>query len=99
MARISSDEVRHVALLSRLEFSDAEIERFGRDLNDILEYIEKLNELDTSAVPPTSHALKSENVFRADELRPCLTNDEALANAPERDGPFFAVPQVLPEEG
>jgi len=95
--KITEADVRHVAHLSRLEFDDNEIRAFTNDLNNILAYVDKLNELDTSAIEPTSHALKMENVFREDEVRPSLTNDQALANAPEREGPFFRVPQIIAE--
>jgi len=94
-AKITEADVRHVAHLSRLEFSDDEIRRFASDLNNILSYVDKLGELDTTAIEPTSHALKMENVFRDDEARPSLSNDQALANAPEREGPFFKVPQII----
>jgi len=94
-AKITEADVRHVAHLSRLEFSDEEIRRFTHDLNNILTHVDKLNELDTADVAPTSHSLKMENVFREDEVRPSLSNDQALANAPEREGPFFKVPQII----
>ncbi len=95
--KITEADVRHVAYLSRLEFSADEIQRFTHDLNNILLYVGKLAELDTSQVEPTSHSLKMQNVFRDDEVRPSLTNDQALANAPEREGPFFKVPQIIQE--
>ncbi len=95
--KITEGDVRHVAHLSRLEFNDTEIQRFTKDLNNILTYVDKLNELDTSAVEPTSHSLKMENVFREDVVQPSLTNEQALANAPEREGPFFKVPQIIQE--
>ena len=98
---ITEDLARHVATLSRLEFSSGELQRLAREMNDILGYIDKLNQLDTSNVEPTSHALKLKNVFREDQLRPSLSNNEALSNAPERageNGEFFKVPQVLPTE-
>ena len=93
---LTSDQIKHVALLSRLEFSDDEITRLGSELNSILAYMEKLSELDTENVPATSHALKTSNVLRADEPRPSLTNEEALANAPESEDGHFKVPQILP---
>lgn len=95
--KISEDDVRHVAYLSRLEFNEEEVRRFAKDLNAILSYVEKLSELDTEQVEPTSHSLKMENVFREDEVRPSLSNDQALANAPDREGPFFRVPQIIQE--
>jgi len=94
---ISEQTVRHIALLSRLELSDAEIHRFSADLNSILEYAEKLRELDTDAVAPTSHALPQTNVFREDVVRPSLTNEQALANAPESENGHFRVPPIIQE--
>jgi len=93
--KISEADVRHVAYLSRLEFADSEIQRFTEDLNNILTHVDKLAALDTTAIAPTSHSLKMENVFREDEVRPSLTNEQALANVPEREGLFFKVPQII----
>ena len=95
--RISEEQVGHVALLSRLDLSREEIDRFTRDLNEIIDYVGKLNELDTGDVPPTSHPIPLKNVFREDEARPSLANNEALANAPDSEGPFFRVPQIIQE--
>jgi len=93
--KITEADARHVAYLSRLEFSASEIQRFTHDLNNILIHVDKLAELDTTNIEPTSHSLKMENVFREDEVRPSLTNEQALANTPEREGPFFKVPQII----
>lgn len=95
--KISEADVGHVAHLSRLQCNDDEVRRFTKDLNSILAYVDKLAELDTENVEPTSHSLKMENVLRDDEVRPSLTNEQALANAPEREGPFFKVPQIIQE--
>ena len=90
---ISRDDVLHVARLARLELSDAEVERFQEQLSAILEAVSKVQELDLSDVPPTSHPLDVVNVWRDDEVRPSLPRDEALANAPgERDGHFEVPP-------
>ena len=94
---VSEDTVRHIALLARLECTDGEIRRFAGDLNDILAYVEKLRELDTRGIEPTSHALWLRNVFRDDVVRPSLTSEQALANAPEREAGHFKVPQVIQE--
>ncbi|MFW6303472.1 MAG: Asp-tRNA(Asn)/Glu-tRNA(Gln) amidotransferase subunit GatC [Candidatus Sumerlaeota bacterium] len=94
---ISEEEVRHIALLSRLECSDAEIARFAGDLNSILGYVEKLRELDTDDVEPTSHALRQRNIFREDEVRTSLTNGQALANAPEKEAGHFKTPPIIQE--
>jgi aspartyl-tRNA(Asn)/glutamyl-tRNA(Gln) amidotransferase subunit C len=93
--RIDADQVRKVAKLGRLELTDAEIEEFTGQLGAILEYVEKMNELDTANVEPLAHCLPISNVFRKDEVKPSLGTEATLANAPERDGPFFKVPKIL----
>jgi aspartyl-tRNA(Asn)/glutamyl-tRNA(Gln) amidotransferase subunit C len=92
MARITRDEVLHVARLARLELSDDEVGRLQEQLSDILEAVSKVSELDLSDVPPTSHPLAVVNVFRPDEPRASLPLDDVFANAPERDGDYFRVP-------
>ena len=92
MARITRDEVLHVARLARLELSDDDVAKFQEQLSDILEAVSKVSELDLSDVPPTSHPLDVVNVWGADEPRPSLPVEEALANAPEREGSYFKVP-------
>jgi aspartyl-tRNA(Asn)/glutamyl-tRNA(Gln) amidotransferase subunit C len=94
---ISEETVRHIALLSRLEFSDAEIHRFAGDLNEILGFVEKLKELDTEDVEPTTHALRQVNVYRDDIVQPSLTSEQVLANAPESEAGHFKVPQIIQE--
>jgi aspartyl-tRNA(Asn)/glutamyl-tRNA(Gln) amidotransferase subunit C len=89
---IDREQLRHVAQLARLELSDAELERLGPQLNDIIAAVSKVSELDLSDVPATSHPLDVVNVWAADEPRPCLTIDEVFANAPEREGNYFKVP-------
>jgi aspartyl-tRNA(Asn)/glutamyl-tRNA(Gln) amidotransferase subunit C len=89
---ISRDDVLHVARLARLELSDAEVERFQEQLSAILEAVGKVQELDLADVPPTSHPLDVVNVWREDEPRPSLPVEEALANAPAREGNLFKVP-------
>ena len=95
MSKISEDMVRYVAFLSRLKFTDEEIKSFQKDLNRILEYIDKLNELDTSDVEPTSHSIRMENVFREDKVGKPLSVEEALANAPEKEANCFKVPRII----
>ena len=89
---IERDDVLHVARLARLDLRDDEIERLTRELAAILDAVGKVGELDLSDVPPTSHPLDLVNVWAEDEPRPCLTVEEALANAPEREGAYFKVP-------
>jgi aspartyl-tRNA(Asn)/glutamyl-tRNA(Gln) amidotransferase subunit C len=89
---ISRDDVLHVARLARLALREDEIERLQVQLNAILDAVGKVSELDLSDVPPTSHPLALVNVFAPDEPQPCLPVEDALANAPEREGDFFRVP-------
>ena len=89
---ITRDEVLHVARLARLELSDEEVERFQEQLSAILEAVGKVAELDLSDVEPTAHPLDLSNTWADDEPRPCLPVDDALANAPDREGALFRVP-------
>ncbi|MBN1360793.1 MAG: Asp-tRNA(Asn)/Glu-tRNA(Gln) amidotransferase subunit GatC [Sedimentisphaerales bacterium] len=93
--QIDADQVRKVAKLGRLELTDAEVEAFTEQLGAILAYVEKMNELDTTDVEPLAHCLPISNVFRDDVVGPSLGTDNALANAPQRDGSFFKVPKIL----
>jgi aspartyl-tRNA(Asn)/glutamyl-tRNA(Gln) amidotransferase subunit C len=89
---ISRDEVLHVARLARLALGDDEVARFQEQLSAILEAVSKVSELDLSDVPPTAHPLEIQNAWAEDVPEPCLTHDEAFANAPDRDGDLFRVP-------
>jgi len=92
---LTSEDVKKVALLSRLELTDAEIEKQAVNLNALLEQFEVLAGIDMTGVPPTSHAVPMTNILREDEVRPSLTRQEVLANAPlSRDG-CFVVPMIL----
>ena len=95
--KITLKEVEHVARLARLELTAEEKERMRAQIDSILSYIDKLNELDTSAVEPTSHVLPMTNVFREDEVMPSLSQEEVLVNAPDRHEFFFRVPRILEE--
>ncbi|MES1246425.1 MAG: Asp-tRNA(Asn)/Glu-tRNA(Gln) amidotransferase subunit GatC [Actinomycetota bacterium] len=92
MPEIDRETLLHVAQLARLELREEELERLGNQLNDILAAVSKVSELDLTDVPPTSHPLDVVNVWDEDEPHACLTVEEALANAPEREGNFFKVP-------
>lgn len=92
---VSREDVRHVAQLARLDFTEKEEEQMAGELSRILDYVEKLDELDTSGVAPMSHVLDIQNVFRPDELESRIDREEALAPAPEVDGEYFLVPQVI----
>ena len=92
MARITKEEVLHVARLARLELSAAEVAKFQEQLSDILEAVSKVSELDLSDVPPTAHPLEIANAWAEDEPRACLPLDDVFANAPDRDGDYFRTP-------
>ena len=92
---IGIKDVEHVANLARLELSDSDKEQFAGQLNAILKYAEKLNELDTSEIEPTSHVLPIVNVMRDDEIKPSLPIEKAMLNAPEEEDDQFKVPAVL----
>jgi aspartyl-tRNA(Asn)/glutamyl-tRNA(Gln) amidotransferase subunit C len=89
---ITREDVLHVAELAQLELTEEEIERLGSQLNAILEAVGKVSELDLADVPPTSHPLDLVNVWAEDEPRPSLDPEDALRNAPDREGGFFRVP-------
>lgn len=91
---ISSDELKHIALLSRLELSDDEAKLYTQHIGEILDYIEKLNELDVTGVEATSHAVPMQNIMRDDVVGPGLEIEESLKNASEKEGRYFRVPRV-----
>jgi aspartyl-tRNA(Asn)/glutamyl-tRNA(Gln) amidotransferase subunit C len=93
--KIDVEQVRKVAKLARLELTEAEVEEFTGQLSAILDYMEKMNELDTKNVEPLAHCLPISNVFREDVVKESLGTEKALANAPQRDGDFFKVPKIL----
>jgi aspartyl-tRNA(Asn)/glutamyl-tRNA(Gln) amidotransferase subunit C len=93
--KITRKDVEHVALLSRLELGDNDVEKFTVQLNAILDYVDVLNKVDTTGVEPTAHVLPLKNVMRADEARPSLLRELALANAPEQEDGYFKVPKIL----
>lgn len=93
--KLSTSDVEYVAKLARLEVSKAEKEKFTAQLNDILLYIDQLNELDTTGVTPMSHAIAVTNAFREDIIAESLGTLRALANAPDKRGEFFRVPKVI----
>ncbi|MEO5919122.1 MAG: Asp-tRNA(Asn)/Glu-tRNA(Gln) amidotransferase subunit GatC [Candidatus Limnocylindrales bacterium] len=95
MAGLSRSDVEHVAFLARLGMSPAELDRLQGQLNQILDQYAKLAELDTDAIPPTAQTIELENILRDDVVRPSLSQEAALANAPQREGPFMVVPPIL----
>jgi aspartyl-tRNA(Asn)/glutamyl-tRNA(Gln) amidotransferase subunit C len=99
MSRIDPNEVREIAQLARLRLGEAEVTRMAGELDAILGYIEELRQLDTTGVEPMTHAVPFACPLRPDELGPMLSPDQALANAPVRDGNFFQVPRIVPGPG
>lgn len=92
---IDEVQVRKVAKLARLELSEQEVREFTGQLGAILDYVRKMDELNTDAVEPLAHCLPLSNRLRADQIRPSLDMEQALANAPDRDHEFFRVPRIL----
>ncbi len=92
---ISRQTVENIALLARLELSPAEIETYTGQLNSILEYMEKLNELDTKSIEATSHAVEIPNPMREDTVQPSDVIQELLKVSPDHEKNFFRVPKVL----
>ncbi len=95
MATITRDDVQHVATLARLEFNEEEIEQFTHQLARILDYIGKLNELDTADVPPTSHPLPIRNVVKEDVAKSSYDREVVLDGAPSAEEGYFEVPKVI----
>ena len=96
---ISPKEVELLSHLARIQLTPEELTRFAGQLEEILSYVEKLKSAKTEGVPPTSHVLPLSNVFREDKLQPSLPTDQALADAPEKEGPYFKVPRVIDPAG
>src|SRR5574341_1467097 len=95
---ISREEVEHIAKLARLQLTEDEIKRFQIELGKILEYFDQLKKLDTENVPPMTHAVPIENVFREDQIQPSLSVEETLQNAPEKKDSYFQVPKVVGQD-
>ncbi len=93
--KISKKDVEHVARLARLRLTEEEKEKFGKQLNRILEYVEKLNELNTENVESTLPVVPLKNVLREDEIKPSLPVEDVLSNAPDKKGKYFKVPRII----
>ncbi len=93
--KISEKEIEHIAALARLSLSEDEKGLFGPQLSSILEYMDKLNELDTKDMEPTSHVLSLSNVMRGDVPKDSIPRDEALMNAPDHTEKFYRVPKII----
>ena len=96
---ISEQTIREVARLARLNLTDDEAKLFSSQLGDVLGAIDQLKQLDVADVQPMPHALDQLNVFRADAEGPGMAVEDALANAPDKDEPFFKVSKVLGDGG
>ena len=93
--KLSKKDVEYAAKLARLELGEEEKEKYTIQLAKILEYVSKLNQLDTEKIEPTSHILPLQNVFRDDEVKPSLSQEEILANAPGKEDGYFKVKKVI----
>jgi len=93
--KIDKEEVRHIARLARLELSESEIEKFSVQLSAILEYMDQLNEVDTSQIEPTSHVLEFTNVFKEDQVKTGPWGSVALSNAPAQEHDHYKVPKII----
>jgi len=93
--KLKRSEVEHVAHLARLNLSEQELEKMTAQLDTILSYVDKLEELDTHGIKPTTHAFSISNAFRADEILPSLTQEESLENCPVKNDELFIVPKII----
>ena len=93
--KLTIEDVRHVAKLSRLAIGDDKLPKLTSQLESILHYIDKISQVDMSGIEPMAHALPVQNVFRDDAVAPALPLEKVLQNAPDTDGPFFKVPKVI----
>ena len=98
MGKITREDVAYVASLAQLSLTPDVQDRLVKEMGDILQYMDKLNELDTAGIEPTMHAMAMTNVFRDDVVGPSLDRDQALMNAPKTDGEYFLVPKILDTE-
>ena len=91
---ITIKDVEHVAKLARLALTEEEKEKFAPQLNAVLEYVDELNEVDTTGIEPMAHSIKISNVMREDEVKQDFSREEMLKNAPEEEDGFFKVPKI-----
>ncbi len=97
MSDLSADQVKKVASLARLKLFDGDVVRYQEQLGNVLSYIHRLDEVDTTNIEPMAHPIETVNVFRPDEPRDSLDREQALSNAPQTDGKYFLVPAILDE--
>ena len=92
---VTKNDVKKIAELARLEFTETELENYTTEMNKMLDYVDKLNELNTQNVQPLSHPIENTNVFREDEVKQSTNRVEALKNAPDKSSEHFKVPKVI----
>jgi len=92
---VTKNDVKKIAELARLEFTETELENYTTEMNKMLDYVDKLNELNTENVEPLSHPIENTNVFREDEVKKSTNREEALKNAPDKSSEHFKVPKVI----
>lgn len=97
MSRIDEQEVKKIAKLSRLSLDSGQISDFSHQLSEILDYVDKLNQLNVDGVEPLAHCLAVDNIFRQDVVVESLGSTKAVANAPATDGEYFIVPKIIDE--
>jgi len=95
---ITDETIEHLAHLARLSFSDEEKEELKQDLEKMIGFVEKLKEIDTTAIEPLLYITEAKNILREDEIHQTITKKEALLNAPHTDGDFFIVPKVIKKD-
>ncbi|MBI5183894.1 MAG: Asp-tRNA(Asn)/Glu-tRNA(Gln) amidotransferase subunit GatC [Nitrospinae bacterium] len=93
--KITKEKVKHIAMLARLEIDEEEEERFAQQLSDVLNHMEKLDQLDTEDVEPTSHILPIQNVFKEDEIKDIFPMTDPLSSAPQKEYGHYRVPKVV----
>lgn len=98
MKLINEEEVRYIADLASLKLSKKEVEMFSKQLSDIVDYVEKLDELDTKDIVPTAYTIPVKNVFREDKVKRSLSLEKVLKNAPEKQADQFRVPKIIEED-
>ena len=95
--KVTREDVENVALLSRLSIDEKDMDKNIQELSEFLEYVARLQQMDTENVMPTAHVLPIQNVFREDVVKPSLDRDLALSNAPESEDGYFRVPKIIEE--
>lgn len=93
--KLSQEDIKRIALLGRLEIEDDQLGKVDKILNDILSYMDMIEQVDVEGVEPTAHAVAMQNVMRDDVLQESLSNEQALSNAPEKENGYFKVPKVI----